>query len=104
MFERRLYYHIDWALVAALLALCAIGVAMIYSATGDPTRGNSRLYVTQLYGIIIGLGAMIVMLSLDYRWFTDKSHLIYIALLGVLGYVLYYGDVQMGAQRWISLG
>jgi rod shape determining protein RodA len=104
MFERRLYYHIDWALVAALLALCAIGVAMIYSATGDPTRGNSRLYVTQLYGIIIGLGAMIVTLSLDYRWFTDKSHLIFVALLGVLGYVLYDGDVQMGAQRWISLG
>ena len=41
---------------------------------------------------------------LDYRTFTDKSHLIYAALLGVLVYVLYKGDVQMGAQRWISLG
>jgi rod shape determining protein RodA len=104
VFERRLYYHIDWALVAALLALCAIGVAMIYSATGDPTRGNSRLYITQLYGIVVGLGALAVMLSIDYRWFTDKSHVIYVLLLGVLGYVLYNGDVQMGAQRWISLG
>ena len=27
MFERRLYFHIDWALVAAILSLCAIGVA-----------------------------------------------------------------------------
>ena len=33
MFERRLYYHIDWALLTALLALCGIGLAMIYSAT-----------------------------------------------------------------------
>ena len=58
MFERRLYFHIDWALLAAILALCGIGVAMIYSSTGDPTRGNSSLYITQIYGIVLGLGAM----------------------------------------------
>src|SRR5687767_14452252 len=98
MFERRLYFHIDWALVIAILALSAIGVAMIYSTTA---RGTSQLYVTQLYAIVIGVGAMAFMMTLDYRTFTDKSHLIYIALLGVLVYVLYNGDVQMGAQRWI---
>jgi rod shape determining protein RodA len=104
MFERRLYFHIDWALVASILALCGIGVAMIYSSTSDPTRGNADLYVTQLYAIVLGLGAMLVMLTLDYRAFTDKSHLIYLALLGVLLYVLFFGDVQMGAQRWIRIG
>ena len=30
MFERRLYHHIDWALIAALAAICGIGLAMIY--------------------------------------------------------------------------
>ena len=40
MFERRLYYHIDWALLLAILALCGLGVAMIYSTTADPTRGD----------------------------------------------------------------
>src|SRR3954470_13261445 len=104
MFERRLYYHIDWALLIAILALCALGVAMIFSTSSDPTRGTSHLYVTQLYAIVIGLGAMIFMLTLDYRTFTDKSHLIYIALLGVLLYVLFMGMVQMGARRWIPLG
>jgi rod shape determining protein RodA len=47
---------------------------------------------------------MVVTLTLDYRTFTDKSHLIYVGLLGVLLYVLFMGDVQMGARRWISLG
>ena len=46
---------------------------------------------------------MLVTLSLDYRAFTDKSHLIYIALLAVLLYVLFFGTVQMGARRWIPL-
>jgi rod shape determining protein RodA len=102
--ERRLYYHIDWALLIAILALCALGVALIYSATADPTRGGSTLYVTQIYAIVLGLGAMLVTLTIDYRAFTDKSHFIYVALLAVLVYVLMLGDVQMGARRWISVG
>jgi rod shape determining protein RodA len=103
MFERRLYYHIDWALVIALLALCALGTVMIYSTTADPTRGASRMYITQLYAIVLGLVAMLIMLTFDYRTFTDKSHLIYLALLALLVYVMFLGQVQMGARRWIGM-
>jgi rod shape determining protein RodA len=103
MFERRLYFHIDWALLLAVLALCAIGVVMIYSTTFDPTKGTSHLYVTQLYAIVIGLIAMVVALTFDYRTFTDKSHLIYIGLLAALLYVLFFGVVVMGARRWVPL-
>ena len=56
MFERRLYHHIDWALVIAILALCALGVVMINSTTADPTRAASKMYITQLYAIVLGLG------------------------------------------------
>src|ERR1700752_2249605 len=101
MFERRLYFHIDWALLVAVLALCALGVSMIYSTTADPTRGTSHLYVTQLYAIVIGLIAMAVTLTFDYRTFTDKSHLIYVALLALLVYVLLFGTTAGGARRWI---
>ena len=104
MFERRLYFHIDWALLIAVLALCALGVAMIDSTTADPSGGRSPLVITQLYAIVLGLGAMVFMLTLDYRTFADKSHLIYIGLLAVLLYVLFFGTVQMGARRWIALG
>ena len=103
MFERRLYYHIDWALVGAVLALCTLGVVMIYSTTYDPTRGTSRMYATQLYAIVLGLGAAVFMLTIDYRAFTDKSHLIYIGICLLLLYVLLFGMVQMGARRWIPL-
>ena len=103
MFERRLYYHIDWALLLAVLALCGLGVAMIYSTTSDPTRAASHMYQTQLYAIVIGLVAMIITLSVDYRAFTDKSHLIYVAMLALLVYVLFFGAVMMGARRWIPL-
>src|SRR5580704_17382870 len=87
-----------------MLALCAFGVMMIYSTRADPTRSVLHpMYVTQLYAIVLGLGAMIFMLTLDYRTFTDKSHLIYIGMLALLAYVMFFGTVQMGARRWIAL-
>lgn len=104
MFERRLYYHIDWALVIAMMALCALGVVMIDSTTSDPTRGTSRLVITQVYALAMGLVAFLVTLSLDYRTLADKSHLIYGGLLALLLYVLFFGQVQMGARRWIDIG
>ena len=43
MFERRLYHHLDWLLLGAMLLLCFTGVAMIYSTTGmtNPRRASS---------------------------------------------------------------
>src|SRR5688572_14180288 len=99
MFERRLYHHIDWALVAAIVALCAMGLFMVYSASG-----GSRLVVTQTYALGLGFVGFAIALAIDYRTLADKSHFIYLALLGVLIYVLLFGDVQMNARRWISLG
>jgi rod shape determining protein RodA len=104
MFERRLYHHIDWALLTAILSLCTIGVVMIYSTTSDPTRGVSKLYITQLYAIGLGLVAMIITMTIDYRTFADKSHIIFAILIALLAYVLFKGVVQMGARRWIGMG
>lgn len=35
---------------------------------------------------------------------SDKSHLIYVAILGLLLYVLLFGAVRGGSRRWIDLG
>jgi len=104
MFERRLYYYVDWALVLAIFALCAIGIAMIRSTTATAAGGGSSMQVTQLTAIAIGMGAMIALAIIDYRTLADRSLILYGALLAVLSYVLLFGDVQMGARRWISFG
>jgi rod shape determining protein RodA len=100
MLERRLYFHIDWLLIAAIGALCAIGLAMIFSTTG----GATRLYWTQTYAVAIGIVAMVAAMSIDYRSLADKSHLFYIGLVLTLIGVMLFGSKQMGAQRWIDLG
>lgn len=100
MFERRLYHHIDWLLIGAVYALCALGLAMIYSATGGPTG----IYWTQVYAIGLGMVAMVACLAVDYRSLGDKSHLIYLAIILTLVWVLFFGAVRGGSRRWIDLG
>ena len=105
MLERRLYRHIDWLLLGAVVLLCALGVTMIYSTTYDPAAdaGGSQVS-TQLWALGIGLVAFIIMLSVDYRWFSDSSLVIFVGLLALLGYALLFGATMGGAQRWIGLG
>src|SRR5688572_28827479 len=98
MLERRLFYHVDWAMLVAVLALCMIGIVQIYSATG----GSSRDYMTQIYGIVLGSVALLVCLTIDYRTLADKSHWIYIGLTALLVYVLFFGVVRGGSRRWID--
>ena len=100
MLERRLYYHIDWALIAAVAALCAIGLAMIFSTTGGPTK----LYWTQIYAVALGVGVMFAAMAVDYRSLADNSHIFYIVLILALVAVMFVGSKQMGAQRWLDLG
>lgn len=99
--ERRLFGHLDWLLLAAVLAICAMGITMIYSATQSTAP---RLYVSQLYALALGLIALLVALSIDYRTLADQSHFIYIAIVALLLYVLLFGAVRGGARRWIPLG
>ena len=100
MFERRLYYHIDWLLIGALVAICVVGLTMIYSTSG----GATRLYWTQVYALGLGLGAMAVAVTIDYRALADKSHWIYLAMMVLLVGVLFFGSVRGGSRRWIDLG
>jgi len=100
MIERRLFHHLDWLLVGAVLTLCLISCAQIYSATGGPTR----VYYTQMYGVVVGLAAMLICVAVDYRTLTDKSHLVYGFVMALLLYVALFGAVRGGSRRWIELG
>ena len=105
MFERRLYFHIDWLLLGAVLLLAGIGVAMIYSTTYNYQSGvPGREFWTQLYALGIGLVALVVCLTIDYRMLAEQSLFLYGGLLGLLVFVLVAGDSAGGAQRWIDLG
>jgi rod shape determining protein RodA len=104
--ERRLSAHLDWPLIAAILALTFIGLMTIYSVTWDFRPGYDqpgREFWTQLYALPIGLIAMFACLMIDYRTLTQKSLILFGLFVAALVAVSLIGDVRMGARRWIAL-
>ena len=107
MFERRLVFHVDWLLISALLMLTGIGIAMIYSTTYVTLSegGHAGPQVrTQIYALVLGLAAMLVFLTIDYRVLAENSLVLYGGLIALLLFVLFKGSTQFNATRWISIG
>lgn len=103
--DRRILPHLDWACLAALIALMAIGLASIYSAKWDFVHhAPGREFWKQLYAVAISLGVFIVCLLIDYRSLAQRSLIFYGALIVLLLYVAFFGVVRNGSRRWIPLG
>jgi len=106
MFERRLFFHVDWLLLGAVLLLAGIGLTMIYSATyvhtPDGGHAGPRFWV-QLYATGLGCLALLIFLAVDYRFLTEHSLLLFGGLVALLVYVLVDGVRAGGSTRWISL-
>ena len=105
MLERRLLRALDWRLVAALALLTAIGLAMIWSATYDPTSGRvGSEFGRQVAALAIGLAACAACLAIDYRTLADQWRFAFGVLGALLTYTLLFGDEVGGGRRWIDLG
>ena len=105
MFDRRLFIYLDGLLLSAVFLLCGIGLVMIYSTTYDPTTGavGPQLY-RQLGALTLGIVALLVCLTIDYRVLADHASLVYGGLIVLLLYTLFFGAERGVAQRWIDLG
>jgi rod shape determining protein RodA len=107
MFERRLIFHVDGLLLAAILVIIGLGLAMIYSTTyvhlPEPGHPGPQFY-TQLYAIGLGMIALVVCLAIDYRKLAESSLVLYGGLVLLLLYVLVRGSTQYNATRWIDVG
>jgi rod shape determining protein RodA len=101
MVDRRLLFNMDWVLLGAAMALCAVGVVTIYSATYS--GHNAGLFVKQLYFVLIGLGILAVSLVADYRRLADRAPLLYLLALILLVAVL-FGPTIANTKRWFRAG
>jgi rod shape determining protein RodA len=94
-----------WGLLLVTLALLAIGVLFIHSASYKITTGTYDGYASrQIEWVAYGLGLFFVLLFISYRTIGNLSPLIYIANLAGLAAVFAFGVSVKGSQRWIPLG
>jgi rod shape determining protein RodA len=87
--------------LAAALVLAVVGLATIHSASSElPVDYLPR----QSVRIALGLLAFAVVFTIDYQVLLKFSVPIYVASLGLLGLVLFFGSEAGGARSWLRLG
>lgn len=91
----------NWGLIAIVLAIAAIGVAILYSAAGGSwSPWASR----QMVRLAVGIVVMVAVALVDVRLWLRYAYLIFGLALGLLVVVDVMGRVGGGAQRWIDFG
>jgi rod shape determining protein RodA len=102
MKDRTHIHDFDWALLAIVFSICAIGMLEIYSSTH--TGGMAGMHWRQAIWIGIGILGMLAISRLDYHTLLDQAPALYLVGIVALLAVLAIGHSRFGARRWVSLG
>lgn len=100
--------HLDPTLMITAIGLGIYGLLMIYSATHQSQiafEGDPGLFMKkQLAFLMLGLIALIVTASFDYRLVKVYATVVFVGVMLLLFLVLTpLGSKAAGAQRWITL-
>ncbi len=91
--------HLDPVLLVLLLCLCAVGLGILYSASGQSTEHVER----QLARFGVAFVVMFVFAQLDPIVYKRWSPWLFVIGLAALVGVLLFGTGAKGAQRWLQL-
>ena len=99
--RRNIWVNFDWGLMFAIALLTTIGIAMIRSSTFQ----HPNLFDTpikQIQYALVGAILIIILASIDYRYWQSLSKPLYILIIITLSVLFVAGVVAGGAQRWFD--
>src|SRR6267378_2829357 len=100
--DRRLLQNVDWPLLGAMGGLVILSATTLASLHIGRAGGN--VAVRQLAWFAVGLFALIIVASIDYRRLVRLAPLFFVMGLVGLASVFVMGRTVSGARRWILLG
>jgi rod shape determining protein RodA len=93
--------RIDGPLMAALALTLALGLTVVYSASGGSSFDRA---VGQGRNLALAIFALWLFAQIHPQLLMRLALPVYIAGLGLLVGVALFGDVRNGARRWLNLG
>ena len=94
-------FHVNWALVLVVFAVAAVGFLMLYSVAGGSLDPWAR---DQMQRFGIGVVLMFFVAFVPIWFWRNVAGVAYLVSIALLVVVEIWGDIGMGAQRWIDLG
>lgn len=92
--------HLDATLLVGLIAACALGLVVLYSASG----GSLEVMERQGLRLALAFGTMTLIAQIPPQYLLRWTPWLYGAGVALLIAVLVVGDIGKGAQRWLDLG
>jgi rod shape determining protein RodA len=100
--DRRLLQNVDWPLLGATVGLVILSSSTLASL--HVGRAGGGVAVRQIAWFGVGIIALVIMASLDYRRLVRAAPLLYALGLGALVAVFLIGRTVSGARRWLFVG
>lgn len=93
--------YVNWPLVLLLAAVASVGFLMLYSVAG----GRIDVWAEpQMKRFAIGIVGMLLIGFVPIWFWRNISAAAYLFSLLLLVAVEFFGDIGMGAQRWLEIG
>lgn len=92
--------HIDFFLLLLLLLLTVIGLTVLYSASGH----NLPSVEKQATFFMIAYVTMFIVAQIPVEFMRRMAPFAYVGGVLLLLAVTIFGDISMGAQRWLQIG
>jgi rod shape determining protein RodA len=103
-----IWLNLDWLTVSLYLILILIGwiniYAAVYSEEHQSILDMGQRYGKQLIWIIAGIVLVIVVLSVDSKFYVVFAYHFYIVTIALLVLVLLFGKEVNGARAWFEFG
>lgn len=99
--RRDFWARVPWGLLACALAIAAIGVTNLVSAS---RVAHAPVWIAQSAWLALGLGVAFALLAADYRTLHTLAWPAWVLVVVLLVAVEISGKVVMGAQRWLVFG
>ncbi|HFD92771.1 MAG TPA: rod shape-determining protein RodA [Gammaproteobacteria bacterium] len=92
--------HLDIPLIVSLLLLSMVGLAILYSASGQDMDMVQR----QIIRLGVAFTVMFVVAQIPAHHIEKWAPWVFAVGMGLLLAVIFFGETGKGAQRWLDLG
>lgn len=101
-------YFFDYSLLFIVLFLLGFGMVMLYSTSSYQAAqdyGDSAYWLKkQIFAVILGLVAMIIVANIPYHFWERFAVLGYIVSVVLILLIIPFGHEVKGAKRWLYIG
>jgi len=99
--QRRLFAHFPWHLAFVVLAISAIGIWNLASASRS---AHAPVWISQASWMGLGVVVALAVTLFDTRTFHRAAWAFYGVVIALLVLVHVHGRYVMGARRWLTIG